>query len=151
MRRFFTEPENINENTAVILEDASHITKVLRMNSGDEIIIFDGTGYEYIARLTLVDKDRCVAEIISSSFSKQEPEIRVTIYQGIPKSDKMEGIIQKSVELGVHSIVLSRWTDVFQSLMAEKNRQKSLKDGIKSPLKPPNNAAVVFCRKLRSH
>jgi len=105
MRRFFTEPENINENTAVILEDASHITKVLRMNSGDEILIFDGTGYEYLARLTLVDKDRCVAEITSSSFSKQEPEIRVTIYQGIPKSDKMEGIIQKSVELGVHSIV----------------------------------------------
>ena len=105
MRRFFTEPENINENTAVILEDASHITKVLRMNSGDEILIFDGTGYEYVARLTLVDKDRCEAEIISSYFSRQEPEIKVTIYQGIPKSDKMEGIIQKSVELGVHSIV----------------------------------------------
>lgn len=127
MRRFFTEPENINENTAVILEDASHITKVLRMNSGDEILIFDGTGYEYLASLTLVDKDRCVAEIISSSFSKQEPEIKVTIYQGIPKSDKMEGIIQKSVELGVHSIVPVQMDRCVSKLDGGKKQAEKLK------------------------
>ena len=49
MRRFFTEPENITENTAYLYEDAGHITKVLRMQEGDEILIFDGTGYEYTA------------------------------------------------------------------------------------------------------
>lgn len=105
MRRFFTEPENISEKTAVILEDAAHITRVLRMNAGDEILIFDGTGYEYTARLISVDKDRCEAEILASKFSANEPSVKVTIYQGIPKSGKMEGIIQKSVELGVYSIV----------------------------------------------
>lgn len=127
MRRFFTEPENISENTAVILEDASHITKVLRMNSGDEILIFDGTGYEYVARLTLVDKDRCEAEIISSYFSRQEPEIKVTIYQGIPKSDKMEGIIQKSVELGVHSIVPVQMDRCVSKLDGGKKQAEKLK------------------------
>ncbi len=105
MRRFFTEPHNIDGATAVILEDAVHITRVLRMNVGDEVLIFDGTGYEYTARLTSVDKDRCEAEILSSKFSEQEPSVKVTVYQGIPKSGKMEGIIQKSVELGVYSIV----------------------------------------------
>lgn len=105
MRRFFTEPENINGNTASIIEDAAHITRVLRMNIGDEVLIFDGTGYEYTARLTTVDKDRCEAEILSSKFSEQEPCVKVTIYQGIPKSSKMEGIIQKAVELGAYSIV----------------------------------------------
>ena len=105
MRRFFTEPENINGNTAVIVEDAAHITRDQRMNIGDSILLFDGTGDEYEAKLTAVDKDRCEAEITSSSFSEQEPSVKVTIYQGIPKSGKMEGIIQKSVELGVYRIV----------------------------------------------
>ena len=105
MRRFFTEPQNINGNTAIISEDAAHITKVLRMNVGDEVLLFDGTGYEYTARLTSVCKEQCEAEILSSAFSEQEPTVKVTIYQGIPKSGKMESIIQKSVELGVYSIV----------------------------------------------
>ncbi len=105
MRRFFTEPQNISENIVTIYEDATHITKVLRMKSGDQILVFDGTGYEYICELLSVNKDKCEAKILSSKFSEQEPKTRVTIYQGIPKSGKMEGIIQKSVELGVHSIV----------------------------------------------
>lgn len=105
MRRFFTEPQNISENIVTIYEDATHITKVLRMKSGDLVLIFDGTGYEYTCELLSVGKDKCEAKILSSKFSEQEPKTRVTIYQGIPKSGKMEGIIQKSVELGVHSIV----------------------------------------------
>ncbi len=105
MRRFFTEPENISGTEATILEDAEHISRVLRMNEGDEIIIFDGSGYEYYSKLTEIDKGFCKAEIISKSYSEQEPSVSVTIYQGIPKSGKMEDIIQKSVELGAVSIV----------------------------------------------
>lgn len=107
MRRFFTEPENVNrvEKEVKIYEDASHITKVLRMSVGDEILVFDGTGYEYKSRLTRIDKECCVAEILTESISLLEPKVKVTIYQGIPKSGKMEGIIQKSVELGVYEIV----------------------------------------------
>ena len=105
MRRFFTEPENIQGNIANITEDAMHITKVLRMQEGDIITLFDGTGYEYTAKLISIDKDVCTAEIISKSLSDLEPDTKVTIYQGIPKSGKMEGIIQKSVELGVYAIV----------------------------------------------
>ena len=58
MRRFFTEPQNISEHSAVIYEDAAHIKRVLRMNPGDEILIFDGSGYEYTARLTEIAADR---------------------------------------------------------------------------------------------
>lgn len=105
MRRFFTEPENVVNNKLTIIEDAEHIAKVLRMNIGDEILVFDGSGYEYTSKLVSIDKSSCVAEIISKSYSEQEPKTFVTIYQGLPKSGKMEGIIQKSVELGVRSIV----------------------------------------------
>ncbi len=105
MRRFFTEPQNICDDIAYIFEDATHITKVLRMNIGDEVLIFDGSGYEYTAELTEVNREKCTAKITSKEFSAQEPKLNVTVFQGIPKSGKMDSIIQKSVELGVYSIV----------------------------------------------
>ena len=105
MRRFFVEPENINDNIAHILEDARHITSVLRMETGNNVILFDGTGYEYTAILTQIDTKECLAEIYEKKFSEQEPRFDVIIFQGIPKSGKMESIIQKSVELGVSEIV----------------------------------------------
>ncbi len=105
MRRFFTEPENISDGFATIIEDAEHISKVLRMNVGDEILIFDGSGYEYISKLTEIDKNICKAKIIEKTYSEQEPKVAVTIYQGLPKSGKMEGIIQKSVEIGAYKII----------------------------------------------
>lgn len=105
MRRFFTEPENINGEIAYIKEDAAHIKKVLRMNEGDKILIFDGSGNEYTAQLTEIASDCCTAKILSVETSKQEPSVKVRIYQALPKTGKMESIIQKSVELGVNSIV----------------------------------------------
>lgn len=105
MRRFFTEPENIEKNGVLLYEDAGHITKVLRMQPGEKILVFDGTGYEYQAVLTEIDKSCCKAQIIEKTYSALEPRIEAVVFQGIPKSGKMEQIIQKSVELGVHQIV----------------------------------------------
>ena len=105
MRRFFTDPAYVDENTAQIIEDAEHITRVLRMKVGDEILLFDGTGYEYKAVLTVIDSKECQAKILGKYHSAQEPQIQVTIFQGLPKSGKMEVIIQKAVELGVFDIV----------------------------------------------
>ena len=58
MRRFFTEPDNIDldNGTLTIIDDAAHISKVLRMECGDKIIVFDGTGYEYEAMLIKIEK-----------------------------------------------------------------------------------------------
>lgn len=105
MRRFFTEPENITGDFALIYEDAAHITRVLRMKLGDEILIFDGSGKEYTAELCEASDKCCRAKILSVAKSVLEPKTRVTIYQSLPKSGKMEEIIQKSVELGAYSIV----------------------------------------------
>ena len=105
MRRFFTEPENINNGTAVLYEDAGHITKVLRMQAGEQILIFDGSGFEYTAVLTEIDKTCCKAQILDKTYSELEPQIKVTVFQGIPKAGKMEQIIQKAVELGVYRII----------------------------------------------
>ncbi len=105
MRRFFTEPENISGNHVKIIEDASHITRVLRMEVGENILVFDGTGYEYTVKLTGLNQKECHGEILDKKFSEQEPSVKITIFQGLPKSGKMESIIQKSVELGATSII----------------------------------------------
>lgn len=105
MRRFFTEPHNIKGDIAEIFEDSKHIEKVLRMNCGDEVLIFDGTGYEYIATLVEIKKDVCRAEIKEKNLSLSEPSVKITLFQGLPKSGKMEGIVQKAVELGVFEVV----------------------------------------------
>ncbi len=105
MRRFFTEPENINEDLIEIFEDSRHIEKVLRMTVGDRVLVFDGTGTEYTAELVSIEKNVCRARVIEKSVSELEPKTKITLFQGIPKSGKMETIIQKAVELGVFRIV----------------------------------------------
>lgn len=105
MRRFFTEPQNISGDIAEIFEDSRHIEKVLRMNCGDEILVFDGTGYEYRARLIAIEKNLCCAEIIGKEVSLSEPRTRIVLFQGLPKAGKMESIVQKAVELGVSEVV----------------------------------------------
>lgn len=105
MRRFFTEPDNIKDGIIEIYEDSRHIEKVLRMNCGDRILVFDGTGTEYTAKLISIEKQLCRAEIESSEISPAEPRVHITLFQGLPKSGKMETIIQKAVELGVYEIV----------------------------------------------
>ncbi len=75
------------------------------MNLGDEILVFDGSGCEYKARLVQIDKKVCYAEILEKNVSLSEPETQITLFQGLPKSGKMETIVQKAVELGVSRIV----------------------------------------------
>ena len=105
MRRFFTEPQNISGGIAEIFEDSRHIEKVLRMSCGDRIIVFEGSGMEYTAELTAIEKNVCKAKILEMGKSLSEPETKITLFQGLPKSGKMETIIQKAVELGVYEIV----------------------------------------------
>lgn len=103
MPRFFSE--NIISGVAIIKDlDASHIAKSLRMKIGDEITICDmqGTDYECVIE-SLSDEIKC--NVISSHKSDTEPSVKVTLYQAMPKLDKLEMIIQKAVELGVNEIV----------------------------------------------
>lgn len=107
MSRFFVEPENVGEKNIIIdnKEDLHHMMKVLRLSEGDEIDISDSVEWEYRAKLLYIDSDSAEAKIIDKQKFTAEPEIRVTLFQGIPKQGKMETIVQKCVELGVHAVV----------------------------------------------
>ena len=108
MDRFFVQKQHINleTNTCIIEgEDVKHISNVLRMKLDDEIQVCDtDTSNNYIVKLKDFSKDEIIGEIKEKILSEAESNINITIFQGIPKSDKMELIIQKSTELGVKEI-----------------------------------------------
>ena len=106
MNRFFVKKDDIADNSAVITgEDLKHISKVLRMAPGDKVMLCDGEGYQYLAEIREITKDCARLEIAGSEKCAAEPAQRITLYQGLPKGDKMELIIQKCVELGISEIV----------------------------------------------
>lgn len=107
MPRFFCKPENINDNKILIEgEDAHHMTNVLRMKIDENVVICDKFGTDYDCAIENFNEDKTVALTILKSYKNQsEPNVNITLYQAIPKSDKFEFIIQKAVELGVSKIV----------------------------------------------
>lgn len=105
MNRFFVTPDQIDGDTAKITgDDAKHIAKVLRMEKGDLLELCDGESNEYIARIELIEQGTVTLFITERPDGPAEPPYRVTLFQCLPKSDKMELIIQKCVELGVYEI-----------------------------------------------
>lgn len=105
MHRFYTQPENVGEQSLKIIGDeAKHIKNVLRMQMGDAFIAFDGTGVDYSCRIISVGAE-IEAQVLSKSHNDTEPGLRVTLYQAYPKSAKMEEIVQKAVELGAFGVV----------------------------------------------
>ncbi len=107
MSRFFIDSSAVDRNTNKITitgEDVNHIKNVLRAAQGDKLILSDGSGSEYSASIETFEKDRITASIVEVMDNLTEPPIDVVLFQGIPKSDKMDSIIQKSVELGVRRI-----------------------------------------------
>jgi 16S rRNA (uracil1498-N3)-methyltransferase len=105
MHRAYTDKGEIVGGRVIIRGDeAKHMKNVLRMQPGESFIAFDGTGMDYLCRITGVGAVMD-AEIISCERNRTEPAVRVTLYQAYPKAAKMEEIVQKAVELGAAGIV----------------------------------------------
>lgn len=107
MSRFFVDQESVKSDNIEITdkEDIRHICKVLRLGIGDKLEISDSKEFEYATEIITADASGVVVKILDKQKFAGEPKIKVTLYQGVPKHGKMDTIIQKSVELGVHAIV----------------------------------------------
>ena len=101
--RFFTE--NISDTTAVLSgDDAKHAVQVLRMREGDHAVICDGKGTDYLARLAETGGE-LLFDLLERSKNEAEPSVHLRLFQAMPKSDKMEFIVQKAVECGACEII----------------------------------------------
>lgn len=112
MPRFFCEPGEARDGVIVLGgADAEHIARVLRMRAGDCLTVCDGRGKDYrcviesIERPTRGARPSVVCRVEGVESSSAEPGIKATLYQCLPKGDKMEQIVQKAVELGAFAVV----------------------------------------------
>jgi len=104
MSRFFTS--DIAGDTARIMgEDVKHLSRVLRLRVGDTVDICNGSGTDYTGTITSVTQEEVLCTLSDAHPAPTEPNCRVTLFQGLPKSGKMELIVQKCVELGIDSLV----------------------------------------------
>lgn len=107
MNQFFVEPAQIQDKKIVITgKDVNHIKNVLRMKIGEELSVSNGVdGKEYRGIIEEFTEDAVVCSLAFVKEDGVELPSRVYLYQGLPKADKMELIIQKAVELGVYEVI----------------------------------------------
>lgn len=106
MPRFFVDKGAIKDDRIELgAENSQHIVTVLRGRVGDEITVCDGEGTDYNCTLIDVNKKQALAKILEAVENTNEPDLKITLFQGLPKNDKMELVIQKCVEIGVDRIV----------------------------------------------
>ncbi|MCI5224313.1 MAG: RsmE family RNA methyltransferase, partial [Candidatus Electrothrix sp. AR4] len=105
MRRFFYNPnQEETDQIRITGSEAHHIKNVLRMRAGEEAELFDGTGGVVFAQLKDIRSDEIIFQIVSRSV-EQDAETPLTLAQALLKGKKMDLLIQKATELGVHTFI----------------------------------------------
>ncbi|MBR2338559.1 MAG: 16S rRNA (uracil(1498)-N(3))-methyltransferase [Clostridia bacterium] len=104
MPRFFVQPIS-DDHACVTGQDAHHIARVLRMREGEGLTLCDGMGTDYRCEIETIADGEVGVKVLERTSTESEPSVRVTLYQGLPKSEKMDWIIQKCVEIGVARVV----------------------------------------------
>lgn len=127
MSKFFVPYDKIFDSKIIIdTDDVTHITRVLRLGEGDTLNVCDSRGTDYQAEITSVEQNRIVCKILSRCESLSEPNIKVTLFQGLPKASKMEYIIQKTTELGIHEIVPLKLSRCVVKINSKKDEGKKI-------------------------
>ncbi|MBR3004734.1 MAG: 16S rRNA (uracil(1498)-N(3))-methyltransferase [Lachnospiraceae bacterium] len=142
MYHFFIDPGNISgEKVYIEGGDVNHIKNVLRMQAGEQIMVSDGEGSDYLCEIESMTEQEVICSVLGKEVSSSECSVKFYLFQGLPKSDKLEHVIQKSVELGVYEIIptnmsrcivkyddkklknkLSRWQGIAESAAKQSHR-----------------------------
>lgn len=107
MQKFFVKTNQIeNKKITIIGTDVNHIANVLRMKQGEKILIGDKeTLKKYIVKIEEIKKEEIITSIEEILDIQVESNVKIDLYQGLPKADKMELIIQKTTEIGIENII----------------------------------------------
>lgn len=150
MHKFFTPKELISDVSAkVIGDDVKHIYKVLRLTEGTVVVLNNCEGKEYLCEVADVSKQEVLFNIKEELKINNESRVQITLFQGLPKAQKMDLIVQKGTELGISSFVpcLTERVDVklrgdFKkldrlnriALEAAKQSKRSIVPDVKTPI-----------------
>lgn len=164
MYQFFIEDAQVMDGFATIEgSDVNHIRNVLRMKPGEEIRVCTDSGRNYFCQITDLTESFVRAEILEKEAESTELPCRIYLFQGLPKNDKMEWIIQKTVELGVYEVIpvamkncvvklddkkakskVTRWQAIAES--AAKQSKRSLIPEVKQPMS--YKEALAYAKEL---
>ncbi len=124
MHHFFVASQAVEKDRVTITgPDVNHIRNALRMRQGESLLISDGEGNDYCCQISSIESGLVEARIVERRESRELP-VRLYLFQGLPKSDKMELIIQKAVELGVYEIIPVITKNVVVKLDAKKEKSR---------------------------
>ena len=160
MYHFFVSEEQIKgENEYIEGSDVNHIVNVLRMKPEEELLISVKGDWDYLCKIVDIETDRVNLKVLESMEQRELP-VNITLLQGIPKSDKLEMIIQKAVELGVSEIIpvktkrvvvkidekkvgtkVNRWNAIAES--AAKQSKRSIIPKVHEPMSIDNALEIV--------
>ena len=125
MHHFFVPEDNLLDGRIIIRgDDVNHIRNVLRMTLGEKLAISCGKGVEYICAVEELQEDAVTARILEEHATESELPVSITLFQSLPKSDKMEFVIQKAIELGVSRVVPMRTKRCVVKLDERKEQKK---------------------------
>lgn len=106
MSRFYVSPNSVKDGKIYVeREGCHHIIDVMRLGKGDGVVVFDGTGKEYVGKIGSVNNKRVIIDILKTRIVDRRQSVRISLAQAIPKKDKMDLIVQKATELGIDEIV----------------------------------------------
>ena len=106
MQHFFVTPDQVQEDKIYIEgSDVNHIKNVLRMHIGEKVTVNDGNDQSYLCEIRAFENEQVVLDIIESKTTDSELPSKIYLFQGLPKQDKMELIVQKAVELGAYQVI----------------------------------------------
>lgn len=106
MHHFFVTPSQVTESVIYVEgQDVNHMKNVLRMKPGEQVGISDGNNQKYICEVSQYEENRAILLIREKMEADTELSSKLYLFQGLPKSDKMEFIIQKAVELGAYEVI----------------------------------------------
>lgn len=120
---FVDENQKLNNKYVITGTDFNHIKNVLRMGVGDTFLVSDG-GISNLCEIESFESDSVIAKIIEENYNDTSLPISIYLFQGLPKGDKMELIIQKTVELGVECIVPVEMSRCVVKLDDKKKKSK---------------------------
>lgn len=124
MHNFFVNPDNRKEEYFYISgKDYNHIKNVLRMKTGDTFLVSCGE-VSCLCSLESIEAETVVAKVIEENYQKTNLPVKIYLFQGLPKSDKMELIIQKAVELGAEGIIPVEMSRCVVKLEDKKKKSK---------------------------
>lgn len=128
MHRFFVPEENIREREIRITgDDVNHIKNVLRMKPGEQVVVSCGKGMDYFCMLQEIKEEAVCLSVTEQKAAVTELPVKITLFQALPKNDKMEFVIQKAIELGAAEIIPFRAKRCIVKLDEKKEEKKRLR------------------------